>query len=379
MSPSPSVIAAANTLADWARERRRTWTDVPLDPPMQPAMRVESAEASDVPLEWAGVASELESEPEAEIVFSERVEQIEEIGEPEPEHVAISLAARIQPGLTLCAASAARLLAWLESLVEPTAEWLIRGAALVSTMSVVMIIGINRGELFTKWDRVAAMVVAAANRPPDAPVQAETHPPGTGRLTVASASGEAIVLVDGTTRGPAPVTVDLAAGAHRVLLRSPKGSVERAVRIQEGESSEISEAIFPGWIALTTPIDLTISEGGQALKRDERGWAILPPGPHEVHLDNRALGVHDVRRVVVRPGDTTRLSFAPHTSTISLTTNELADVWIDGTAYGQAPLVDQPVSIGVHDVRVRSAAHERWLRVRATVQPVTVNVDLTAN
>jgi hypothetical protein len=73
------------------------------------------------------------------------------------------------------------------------------------------------------------------------------------------------------------------------------------------------------------------------------------------------------------------LSFAPHTSTISLTTNELAEVWIDGASYGQAPLVDQPIAVGTHDIRIRGAAHERWLRVRATVQPVTVNVDLTAN
>ena len=50
-----------------------------------------------------------------------------------------------------------------------------------------------------------------------------------------------------------------------------------------------------------------------------------------------------------------------------------------GTPYGQAPLVDQPLALGVHDVRVRSAAHERWLRVRSTVQPLTINVDLTAN
>ena len=96
-------------------------------------------------------------------------------------------------------------------------------------------------------------------------------------------------------------------------------------------------------------------------------------------LDNRTLGVHEVRRVVVTPGDTTRLSFAPHASTLSLTTNEPADIWIDGASFGQSPLVDQPITLGVHDVRVRSAVHERWLRVRATVQPVTVNVDLTAN
>jgi hypothetical protein len=154
--------------------------------------------------------------------------------------------------------------------------------------------------------------------------------------------------------------------------------VERTITVQAAETTEVDESIFPGWVALTAQVDVSLSEGGHLLKRDERGWAILPPGPHDIHLDNNALGVHEVRHVVVTPGDTTRVSFAPHTSTISLTTNELADVWIDGKSYGQAPLVDQPIGIGVHDVRVRSAAHERWLRVRATVQPLTINVDLTA-
>ena len=133
-----------------------------------------------------------------------------------------------------------------------------------------------------------------------------------------------------------------------------------------------------GWVALTTSIDLSLSEGGRALKRDERGWAILPPGPHDIHLDNQTLGVHEVRRVVVMPGDTTRLSFAPRTSTMSLTTNEVAEVWIDGKSYGQTPLVEAPIALGVHDVRLRSERHERWLRLRATVQPVQVNVDLAA-
>jgi hypothetical protein len=237
---------------------------------------------------------------------------------------------------------------------------------------------LNRGQLISRWDHVSDVAIAAANRPPMTRPQPVVLPAGAGRVTINSSSA-ATVTVDGTSRGPAPVTVDLPAGAHRVLLRSPDGSVERTFRLQAGEITELNEGIFPGWVALTTQIDLTLSEKGQPLKRDDRGWAILAPGPHDIHLDNAALGVHEVRRVVVTPGDTARISFAPHTSTISLTTNELAEVWIDGTSYGQAPLVDQPLAIGIHDVRLRSAAHERWLRVRATTQPVTVNVDMTAN
>jgi hypothetical protein len=275
-------------------------------------------------------------------------------------------------------AMASAALERLEPLGKPATEWLVRGAAIASTLSVLLVIGLNSGRLFASWDRVTAMVIAATNRPPSQPPPV-APPSGTGRLQVESLNGAAQVIVDGTPRGLAPMSIDLPAGAHRVLFRSEKGSVERAVRIAAGEPTELKEAIFPGWIALTTPVDLSLSEDGHPLKRDERGWAILPPGPHEIHLDNRALGVHEIRRVVVTPGDTTRLSFAPQASTLSLTTNEPADVWIDGASFGQAPLVDQPITLGVHDVRLRSAAHERWLRVRATVQPVTVNVDLTKN
>lgn len=404
MSASPSVIAAATTLAEWARERRRVWSDVPLDIP-RPVLREAEPEP---PLAEPVIA---EAEPEVveavepefippfvaapEVVVPEVVEPVmfAEITEPEPVvegPSAMSIVAARSMAIARGAARAAKatgaglsevfivLVDYLARLRGPALRWLTRGAAVISTASVAGLIVINRGELFTRWDHVSSMVVAAANRPP-APPPVVTLPKGVGRLTITSADVEATVLIDGTARGTTPLTLNLPAGAHRVLFRSPQGSVERAVRVQSGESSEINEAIYPGWVALTSAVDVSLSENGTLLKRDDRGWAILPPGPHDIHLDNPALGVHEVRRVVVTPGATTRLSFAAHASTISLTTNEVAEVWIDGQSYGQAPLVDQPIAIGVHDVRLRSASHERWLRIRATVQPLQVNVDLTAD
>jgi PEGA domain len=409
MTSSPSVIATGTTLAVWARERRRGWSDLPLDIPraferapkplFEPPSEPLFAPAPE-PLLESAPAPLLETVPEPlfeaapEPLFEQPVDVFEEpvvmalaeVAPAEPVVDGPSLFEAVLAKSQACATVAAAAFERLGSLGEPAAVWLMRGAAVVSTLSVVMLIGINRGELFARldrdalsaqWDHAAEAVAAAARRPDKAPPAPAPPPPGSGRLTVA-ANDTANVLIDGAPRGAAPVTVDLPAGAHRVLVRGPNGSVERAVRIRAGESSEITEAIFPGWVALTTSIDLTLSEGGQPLARDDRGWAILPPGPHEIHLDNRALGVHEVRSVVVTPGDTTRLSFMPHTSTISLTTNEVAEVWIDGASVGQAPLVDQPIGIGVHDIRVRSAMHERWLRVRATVQPVQINVDLTA-
>jgi hypothetical protein len=162
------------------------------------------------------------------------------------------------------------------------------------------------------------------------------------------------------------------------MLRSAKGSVERTIHVDAGESSEIDESIFPGWVAVSAAVDLTLSENGRTLKRDERGWAILSPGPHDIHLDNDQLGIHETRKVVVTPGDTTRLSLAPQTSTLSIAANEPAEVWIDGTSVGEAPIAEAQLTLGMHDVRVRSAAHERWLRVRVTLHPVQLNVDMTA-
>ena len=387
--PSPAVITAATSLAEWARERRRTWSDVPLPRPEPPS--------APLPAMMAGIAelaglkactARVDAGPSvfARVVAGARAAFL-------ALWVALNaVEARLEATTTTAGATArAMLMTALErsnSLVEPSVEWLIRGAAIVSTLSVVMLGAMNRGQLFSGWDRVAAgvtstagnvasRVVVAAHRPAPPPPQPQGPPAGSGRLTVESDSGTAVVLVDGTPRGTAPVTVDLPAGAHRVLLKSPKGIVERTVSIQAGESSEMREAIFPGWVALSSPIDLSLSEDGRPLQRDERGWVILPPGPHDIQLDNRSLGVHEVRHVLVTPGDTTRLSLAPRTSTLSLTTNEPAEVWIDGVSFGEAPLVDQPVALGVHDVRLRSGSRERWLRVHATVSPVQVNVDLS--
>ncbi|HXD73828.1 MAG TPA: hypothetical protein VN628_08835 [Vicinamibacterales bacterium] len=399
MSASPSLLAAGTTLAEWARERRRIWSDTPLDISAHAVAIVEPEVEVVQAFRPADDVVDDEAVPE---VFTPPFEIEEEIPAAEavalvPVEDVIERPSAFITGLKACTTS---VVAFADSAVRVAVpvvgelciaivnhvyalrgaalRWLVRGAVLASIAALVYVAALNRGQLESRWDHVAEAAVTAANRPPMTRPQPVVLPAGIGRVTINSSTA-ATVTVDGTARGAAPVTLDLPAGAHRMLLRSPDGSVDRAFRVTAGEITEVNEGIFPGWVALTTPIDVTLSEKGQPLKRDERGWAILAPGPHEIHLDNAALGVHEVRKVVVTPGDTTRMSFAPHTSTMSLTTNELADVWIDGTSYGQAPLVDQPIAIGVHDVRLRSAAHERWLRVRATTQPVTVNVDMTAN
>jgi len=200
----------------------------------------------------------------------------------------------------------------------------------------------------------------------------------TGRLVVTSANAVTQVLVDGKARGVTPLTLDgLSAGSHTVTLQSTKGSVTQTVAVKAGETAQFDQTIFPGWVALVAPIDLTISEGARSLRLDERSELMLSPGPHELLLTNRALGYQETRHVDVRPGETTPLSIAPPRSKATFTATAPAEVWLDGKSVGQTPLIDLPVEIGTHHVKMKSGSAERQFTVTTTMTPFAFNADFS--
>jgi hypothetical protein len=164
----------------------------------------------------------------------------------------------------------------------------------------------------------------------------------TGRLVVTSPSSVAQVFVDGKPRGVTPLTLDgLMAGKHTVMLQNQNGSVEQTVTVGGSETAQLDQTIFPGWVSIVAPVELIISEGTRSLRLDDRSQVMLPPGPHELLLANRALG-YGTRHVDVRPGETTR-SIAPPSSKATFTATAPAEVWLDGKSVGQTPLIDLPV------------------------------------
>jgi len=200
----------------------------------------------------------------------------------------------------------------------------------------------------------------------------------TGRLVVTSTSGVAQVLVDGQTRGVTPLTLDgLAAGKHTVVLKGQGGSVEQTVTVAANETAQVDQTIFPGWVSVVAPWELTISEGNRSLRLDDRSQVMLSPGPHELLFQNRALGYQEARRVDVRPGETTQLSIAPPHSKATFTATAPAEVWLDGKSVGQTPLIDLPVEIGTNHVKMKSGTAERQFTVTATMTPLAFNVDFS--
>ena len=265
------LIAAAEAARDWARARRAVWTDVPLPPPPRPLPR---------PAQPPPVA-------------------------PEPVVASIEPSPQVSPAPDI--------------FQEPTIGWPRR---LALAVTVVAIVGAAGWMVRSQWPRSAAPDKDAApvNAPltpaptPAAPASPKPAPVAipSGRLEVQSNPDGATVVVDGQERGVAPLTLtDLPAGPHTVLLQSDKGSVERRVQVEADSTTRVDEGIFPGWLHVTSTIDLAISDGSQGLRLNDESAVLLPPGPHTLRFENTQLGYSVTREVVIKPGETMAISIVP--------------------------------------------------------------------
>jgi hypothetical protein len=199
-----------------------------------------------------------------------------------------------------------------------------------------------------------------------------------GRLQVNTEPAGAHVLVDNVSRGVTPLTLDdVPLGVHAVVLESSGGSIKRSVTIKSDEPANLTETIYPGWLKVFAPFDITISEGSKVLRLDDREQVMLPAGPHDIRFENRALGYQETRHVEVQPGITATLSLAVPQSKLTLTTSVPADVIIDGVSAGETPLTDHAIPLGTRDILLKSEAGFRRLSIVVTAKPVVLNIDLS--
>ena len=178
-------------------------------------------------------------------------------------------------------------------------------------------------------------------------------------------------------RGVTPLMLnDLVPGRHAVTLESAGGTVQRSVDVKADQTATVEALIYPGWLALFAPIELEIQTRGRVLQFDERHQTLLPPGRHKIVVVSRELGYSDSRIVDVRAGEVTRLSIEPPQTTLTVAAMSPAQVWLDGTHIGAAPVVDVPIDLGTHQLVVRHpTAGEERRTITATSAPVRVEID----
>jgi hypothetical protein len=338
------LVSAAHVAASWAHARRTKWTSVPLN---------------------LAIASP--AVPAADIIGVPTPVEIPRAVETLPPIPAAALPAPSPFGQAAWAAVTRAL-----EQNRPLLKWLALGAGAAVILGAAVAGGRYLWESLPARPAVPAST-ATASKPALATAAGKTVQ---GSLRVSSTPVGAQVLVDGKPRGVTPLSLtDLSLGRHEVELKGEGGTVRRTVTISPTAPATIDEAIFAGFVKVYAPFDVTIAENGRVLRADDSHQIMLPAGAHQLRLTNRALGYDAVREVDVKPGEATALQLAPDPSTLTVTAAEAAEVWLDGTRIGDAPVNAAPVPLGVHEVLVkRAAGGERRFTVTISAKPFTLNV-----
>jgi hypothetical protein len=183
--------------------------------------------------------------------------------------------------------------------------------------------------------------------------------PVTGELAVQSEPAGAKVIVDGTDRGVAPVTItDLAPGDHRVELQSEGVTARHTVTVQAGGTASLvvpigsgsSAGPVSGWVTVKAPFAMEIREQGRLIGTTDTDRLMMAAGRHELDFVSEPLGYRATRVVQVGPGKTVAISLDVPQGVVNLNAAPWAEVWIDGRRVGETPIGNLAVSIGPHEV-----------------------------
>lgn len=376
--PDDNLIAAAEAAASWAHARRAKWTDRPLPRPVE-------APAADEPFEFEFEPQPTSAPPAprpappaarpdiapARVTFEPHVEFEPEVAfEPQ-----VAFEAPPPPAVAAPPPPAPRPVRTMPALGEPIKRWAPRVAAAAALIGAAAAIA---PYALSALSNIKARATAVPERKPEPAPEAPRKPMGT--LNVSTTPPGAQVTVDGKPRGVTPLELtDVSPGKHEVALKSDSGSVRRTITIAAGKTVTIEEAIFAGWVAVYSPFEVTISEGGRVLRPDERNQVMVPPGVHDLRFVNNALGFDISRQIEVKPGESATVRLTPEPSKLNVTATDAAEVFVDGTRIGETPLTNAPVPLGTHEILVRRTADgaERRSTVTVGVAPFALHVDFS--
>jgi hypothetical protein len=182
-------------------------------------------------------------------------------------------------------------------------------------------------------------------------VPAGSTEPGGFKITTQPAGSR--ITIDGTPRGNAPILVDgLAPGLHSVVVESDWGKAEEAVTVEAGKVTPLALATV-GWIKVDAPIELQVSEEGRNYGAT-KGSLMVPAGRHAFVFVNESVAVRHRQFVQVPAGQVVRVTLELPQGVLNLTSDQPAQVLLDGEPIGETPQVSVPASLGPHEVVFRS-------------------------
>jgi PEGA domain len=206
----------------------------------------------------------------------------------------------------------------------------------------------------------------------DGTLEITTEPPGLA------------VAVDGRPRGVSPLSINgLVPGTHEVAVTRGSSIVRRAVSVEAGVPTAVmistpSGGIASGWLTISGPVPVQISEKGVLLGSSDAPRLLLPVGRHELELSNETFGYRVRRTVQIASDRSAAIALEPANGTLSVNAQPWGEVWIDGKRIGETPIGNLTLPIGNHELIVRHPQlGERHLTVAiGTSAPARVGIDL---
>jgi hypothetical protein len=186
-----------------------------------------------------------------------------------------------------------------------------------------------------------------------------------GSLKIESTPEGAEAVVDGRSYGSTPLTIpDLEVGAHTLVLKSSAGTITRRVTIKNNQTTLLSEAIFSGWLAIFSPIPISVVIDGEAVNLTDDGRVMTTPGKHVVELVSERFNYRTTDTLDVRPGETTAHTLSLPMGSVRVSAPEGAEIKVDGGPATGTPAEGLSVAIGSHEI---SATHPLLGERRASV------------
>ena len=134
----------------------------------------------------------------------------------------------------------------------------------------------------------------------------------------------------------------------------------------------------PGWVTISAPIELNVSQKGGLLGTTRGPRILLPPGGHVLQLESPAFGYRENQWVRIHSGKETTLPIALPQGIVHVNATPWADISIDGKSFGQTPIGNLKLTIGSYDVVFRHPQlGEKRQAVSVTLKaPVRLSVDM---
>jgi hypothetical protein len=172
-----------------------------------------------------------------------------------------------------------------------------------------------------------------------------------GQLKIESTPSGAEAILAGKSYGRTPVTIpDLDVGVHTLVLKSGSGSITRRVTIKPNRTTLMKEAIYSGWLAIFSPIPVSVRIDGQAVNLSEDGRVMATPGSHVVEFRSDQFNYRATETLDVRPGETTAHTLTLPSGTVRVRAPEGASVRVDGQPAPGNSGQGFPVAIGAHEI-----------------------------